>query len=209
MPPTHSDHLEISHHRLSTISSLGGYSDQHAADIPTSKSLKRYRTSDHSDNDPDRHRPKQQPRDNSASSSNNPPHHDHGLAQIKRSSAEAAYDRPITRPQPRFPGENKSSLHPNPTQRPIGAPTVFVNGTEPIPIRSHHIIHIRILPPLHLPSLTNPRTPKTQRTRPCHTPMTTTYAPSRRPIHHHQQNSAHSPRSQALEGTIARHQHRP
>jgi hypothetical protein len=111
MPPTHSDQLEISHHRLSTISSLGGYSDQHAADIPTSKSLKRCRTSDHSDNDPDRHRPKQQPWNNSASSSNNPPHHDHGLAQIKRSSAEAAYDRPITRPQPRFPGENKSTPH--------------------------------------------------------------------------------------------------
>jgi hypothetical protein len=55
MPPTHSDHLETSHHRPSTISSLGGYSNQHAADIPTSKSLKRYRTSDNSDSDPDRH----------------------------------------------------------------------------------------------------------------------------------------------------------
>ena len=51
-------------------------------------------------------------------------------------------------------------------QRPIGVPTVFVNGTEPIPIRSHHIIPTRIPPPLHPPTLTYPRTPRTQRTPP-------------------------------------------
>ena len=63
--------------------------------------------------------------------------------------------------------------------------------SAPIPLRSHHIIHTRTPPPLHLPAITYPRTPRTQRTRPFHTPTTTTYAPSRQPIHHHQQNSAH------------------
>ena len=111
MLPTHSDYLETSHHRLPTISSLGGCSEQHPADIKTSQTLKRHRTSDHSESDPERHNPTQQPRDSPASSSSHPPHPAHGPAQIKGSPAEAAYDRPITGPRRRFPDEHKSTPH--------------------------------------------------------------------------------------------------
>ena len=110
MPPTHSDYLETSHHRPSTISSLGGYSDQHPADICI-QTPQTHRTSDHSDSDPERHRPTQQTRDSSASSSSHPPRPDHGLAQIKGSPIGAAYDRPITGPRPRFLDEHKSTPH--------------------------------------------------------------------------------------------------
>ena len=57
MPPTHSDYLDTPRHRPPTISSLGGYSDQHPAYIKTPQMLKRHRTSDHSDSEPERHRP--------------------------------------------------------------------------------------------------------------------------------------------------------
>ena len=90
---------------------LGGYSSQHGADIPTLLSLKRHRTSDLSDSDPERHCQKQQPRDHSASSSNNQPHHDQPLAQLKGNSAEVTHDRPITTLRPRFPDEHKSTPH--------------------------------------------------------------------------------------------------
>jgi hypothetical protein len=104
MPPTHSNYLETSHNRPSTISSLGGYSDQHPADIQTPQTLKHHRTSDHSDSDPERQRPTQQLRDSPASSSSLPPHSDHG-------PADAAYDRSIIGPRPRFPDEHKSTPH--------------------------------------------------------------------------------------------------
>ena len=194
MPPTHSDYLETSHHRLPTISSSGGCSDQHPADIKTPQKLKRHRTSDHSDSDPESHRPTQQPRDSPTLSSSHPPHPAHGPAQSKGAplmlpmiaqSPDRDHASPTNTNPPRI------SPHLHPTQRPIDTSTVFMNGTAPIPLRSHHIIHTRTPPPLHLPAITYPRTPRIQRTRPFHTPTTITYAPSRQPIHHHQQNSAH------------------
>ena len=93
----------------------------------------------------------------------------------------------------------RTSLHPNTTQRPTGAP--IANGTESTPIRLHHITHTRIPPSHHLPALTYTRTPWTQRTQPYRTPTTTTYAFSRRPTHHHHPNPSVT--------AIARHQHRP
>ena len=98
---------------------------------------------------------------------------------------------------------------PPPTQQPADAPTVFVNGTASIPPRSHQTIHTSTPSRLHPPTITYPRTPRIQRTRPFHTPPTTTYVPSRHTIHHHQQNRTHSTRSPASEGTIARQQHHP
>ena len=99
------------------------------------------------------------------------------------------------------------SPHPHPTQRPIDAPTVFVNGTAPLPLRSHHITSFT-QEPLRLfifqqsPTFEHLGHKGPGRSTPRRRPFTQTAA-------NHQQDSARSPRSQASEGTIARHQRAP